>query len=136
MSEVIYIWEHKQCHLSKFKRFARTDCVLKYISFVVTTSSLNDDMNGITFVMLAVDEPVALMSSSKSGARLLSYVHEQFVMSLNLLCSTIYIHTYIYIYTHTICKRKHNTNVHQVNPHNPHQGKHWHRSITSNRDFM
>ena len=39
--------------------------------------------------MLAVQEQVALMSSSRSETRLLLYVHEQLAMSLHLLCSTI-----------------------------------------------
>ena len=48
--------------------------------------------------MLAVHEQVALMSFSQSEARLLLYVHEQFAMSLHLLCSNMYVCVYIYIY--------------------------------------
>ena len=36
---------------------------------------LNDDLKGITFVLIAVCEQVALMSSSKSETRLLLYVY-------------------------------------------------------------
>ena len=46
---------------------------------------LNDDLKGITFVMLAVHEQVSLMSSSQSETRLPLYAHEQFAaMSLHI----------------------------------------------------
>ena len=45
-----------------------------------------------------VHEQVALMSSSKSKTHLLLYVHEQFAMSLHLLCSTI-LHLWLLVYT-------------------------------------
>ena len=46
---------------------------------------LNDDLKGITFVMLAVHEQVSLMSSSYSETRLPLYAHEQFAaMSLHI----------------------------------------------------
>ena len=50
---------------------------------------LNSNLKGITFVVLAVHEQVALISSSYSKMRLLLCVREQFAMSLHLLCSTI-----------------------------------------------
>ena len=50
---------------------------------------LNGDLKGITFVVLAVHEQVALMSSPQSKTCLLRYVHEKFVMSLHLLCSIV-----------------------------------------------
>ena len=46
-------------------------------------------LKGITFVVLAVHEQVALISSTWSKTRLLLNAHEHFAMSLLLLCSTI-----------------------------------------------
>ena len=49
----------------------------------------NGEWKSVNFVVLAVHQQLVLMSSSQSKSRLLRYVHEQFAMSLNLLCSTI-----------------------------------------------
>ena len=48
--------------------------------------------------MLAVHEQVALMSCSWSETRLQLYIHEQFAMSLHLLCSTI-LHLWLLIFS-------------------------------------
>ena len=67
-----------------------TYCLFSLLYFSYTHyKQLNGDLKGITFVVLAVHEQVALMSSSQSKMHLLLYVHEQFAMSLHLLCSTI-----------------------------------------------
>ena len=75
-----------------------THCLCSHIYFLCShNKQLNGDLKGITFVVTAVHEQIALMSSSQSKTRLLLYVHEQFAMPLHLLCSTIlYIYTYIY----------------------------------------
>ena len=60
-----------------------------YIFHFFNHKQFNGDSEGISFMMFAVHEQVALMSSSESETCLLLYVHEQFTMSLHLLCSTI-----------------------------------------------
>ena len=61
-------------------------------------------LEGIPFMVLAVHEQIALMSSSQSEMCLLLYVQEQCSMFLHLLCSTIYykLYTYIYIYMYIL----------------------------------
>ena len=82
-----------------------------YYFFCSHHKQLNDDLKGITFMMLAVHEQVALMSSSQSEMLLLSFVHEQFAMSLHLLWCTI-LHLWLLLcannsavesYRHLIC---------------------------------
>ena len=60
-----------------------------YISLSSYHKQLNGDLKSITFVVLAVHGNMALVSSFQSETGLLLYVHEQFAMSLDLLCFTI-----------------------------------------------
>ena len=62
---------------------------------------LNGDLKHITLVMLAVNVQVALISSSYSETRLPLYIHEQFAMSLHLLCSTM-LHLWLYYMQTTV----------------------------------
>ena len=62
---------------------------------------LNGELKHITFVMLAVNEQVALISSSYSETRLPRYIYEQFAMSLYLLCSTM-LHLWLYYMQTTV----------------------------------
>ena len=49
--------------LSLFRRLGHTACVI-YISLAVKASTMNGDLKGITFVVPALHEKVALMKSS------------------------------------------------------------------------
>ena len=77
-----FFWEKTpiNCVSSICLRIFVTGCLS--LKFFFNHKQLNGDSEGISFVMLAVHEQVALMSSSKSK-------QEQFAMSLHLLCFTI-----------------------------------------------
>ena len=64
---------------------------IKKLLFFLSLSNmhLHSNIKSTVFVVLAVHEQVALMSFSWSKIRLLLYVHEQFAMSMHLLCSTV-----------------------------------------------
>ena len=81
----------KTFHMSPFNIYTFcTHYLCSHIYFFCSRhKQLNGDLKRITFVVLAVHEQVALMSFSQSKTRLLLHVHEQFAMSLHLLCSTI-----------------------------------------------
>ena len=72
-----------------------------YIKTQAVHAKCLNGSKGITFVVPAVHEQEVLMSSSWSKTHLLLYIHEQFAMSLHLLCSTI-----LHVFT-TMCKEQH-----------------------------
>ena len=72
-----------------------------YIKTQAVCAKCLNDLKGIPFVVPAVHEQEVPMSSSWSKTHLLLYIHEQFAMSLHLLCSTI-----LHVFT-TMCKEQH-----------------------------
>ena len=91
-------WNLKTFNTSLFNILTLcTHCLYPHIYFSCSLhKQLNGDLKGITFVMLAVQEKVALFLEQ---TRLLLYAHEQFAISLHLLHSSYIMYIYIfYIY--------------------------------------
>ena len=86
--------------------------VFSYIFLFYSPQEVGWRLERHHFLVLAVHEQVALMSSSFSEKRLLLYAHEQFAISQHILCSTIYILTYIYIYIYIYILYIYNIYIH------------------------